>query len=111
MSSVDPPTPDADGKITVENVNTPGKTSRVRADRYLAMREAMLKALPEASPGLTQAEMMEAVKQYLPDDLFPGGEKAGWWSKCVQLDLEAKGLLTRETTKPLRWRINEVDPG
>jgi hypothetical protein len=35
--------------------------------------------------------------------LVPGGVKAGWWVKAVQLDQEAKGALVREPTKPLRW--------
>ena len=26
---------------------------------------------------------------------FRGGETAGWWVKCVQMDLEAKGVLKR----------------
>jgi hypothetical protein len=30
---------------------------------------------------------------HLPQNLFPGGAKAGWWAKTVQLDLEARGLL------------------
>jgi len=38
----------------------------------------------------------------LPRTLFPEGAKAGWWAKTVQLDLEAKGILSREETKPLR---------
>ena len=38
------------------------------------------------------------------EDLFPGGAKAGWWFKAVQLDLEAKAVLVREPTKPLRIR-------
>jgi hypothetical protein len=90
-------------KVTVENVNVPGQTTRVDAAKYHAMKQAMLAALPKQSPGLTQAEMTEAVKTYLPDDLFPGGAKAGWWAKTVQLDLEAKGVVVREATKPLRW--------
>jgi hypothetical protein len=47
--------------------------------------------------------MAAAAKARAPEDLFPGGEKTGWWTKCVQLDLEAKGLLVR-AGKPLRWR-------
>ena len=35
----------------------------------------------------------------LPEQLFPGRAKAGWWTKAVQLDLEAKGLVAREKTK------------
>jgi hypothetical protein len=90
-------------KITIENVNCPGDTSRVRKDMYEAMRKAMWKVLPVNSPGLTQVEIFEAVIPYLPEDLFPEGAKAGWWSKAVQLDQEAKGNLVREKTKPLRW--------
>jgi hypothetical protein len=96
---------DEDGKITVENVNHPGKTSRVGADRYLAMYQAFLKALPKESPGLNQSEIREAVKPYLSEDLYPGGQKVGWWAKSVQLDLEAKGILVREDSKPLRWHL------
>jgi hypothetical protein len=90
-------------KITIENVNRPGTTSRVRRDMYEAMLKAMWKVLPANSPGLTQAEIFKAVIPYLPEELFPEGAKAGWWSKAVQLDQEAKGNLIREKTKPLRW--------
>ena len=93
----------SDDKITVENVNTPGRTSRVNADKYRAMHTAYLKVLPAAPPGLTQAEAMAAVKPHLPEALFPGGKTSGWWVKTVQLDLEAKGQVIREPTRPLRW--------
>ena len=33
---------------------------------------------------------------------FPGGAHAGWWLKTVQLDLEAKRIIVREKTTPLR---------
>ena len=91
-------------RVTVENVNVPGYTSTVDATMYNAARAALLKALPAKAPGLTQAEMVEGVKAHLPADLFPGGAKAGWWTKCVQLDLEAKGVVIRDPGKPLRWR-------
>ena len=92
-------------KIEVENVNVPGQTTRVDAVKYRAAREALLRALPDEPPGLTQAEMIAATKRHLPEDQFPGGAKAGWWVKCVQLDLEAKGLVVRDrAAKPLRWR-------
>jgi hypothetical protein len=92
-----------DDKITVQNVNVPGKTSRVNAAKYQAMKRAMLKVLPAEEPGLTQAEVREAVLPHLPGDLYPEGSTAGWWAKTVQLDLEAKGIVIRESTKPLRW--------
>ena len=90
-------------KVTVENVNVPGRTSRVNAAKFGAMKEAMLEVLPASEPGLTQNEIREAVIPHLPDDLFPGGSTAGWWAKTVQLDLEAKGIVLRESTRPLRW--------
>jgi hypothetical protein len=91
------------GKVRVENVNHPGLSTTVDKAKYDAARAALLKALPPRPPGLTQSEMIEATTRLLPEALFPGGEKAGWWTKCVQLDLEAKGLVVRDGGKPLRW--------
>lgn len=90
-------------RITVENVNVPGYTTRVNAAMYRAMKKAMLQVLPKQPPGLTQSEIRQAVLPHLSPDLYPGGAKAGWWAKTVQLDLEAKGEMTREPSKPLRW--------
>lgn len=93
---------DAD-RIAIENVNVPGRSTRVDAKKYAAMRSALLKVLPAKPPGLTQVDMFAALVPHLPDDLFPGGAKAGWWAKTVQLDLEAKRIVARQNTKPLRW--------
>jgi hypothetical protein len=95
-------------RITVENVNVPGYTTRLDATMYRAMQAALLKVLPPKGPGLTQDEMRRAVVPLLPKPLFPGGAKAGWWAKAVQLDLEAKGVIAREATKPLRWHRKPV---
>jgi len=73
-------------KIAVENVNVPGHTSNVDAARYTAVKKAMLKVLPSAAPGFTHTELCNGMKPHL-EKLFPGGEKIGWWSKTVQLDL------------------------
>ena len=92
----------SNGKIDVENPNSPGKTYRVDAEKFLAMRAAVLKVLPGSPPGMTPAEIQKAVLPHLPQDLFPGGEKAGWWMKSVQLDLEAKSVITRAPKPPVR---------
>ena len=95
----------ANDRIAVQTPNVPGYTSTVDRVKYEATRKALLKALPAKEPGLTQTEMMQAVLLHLPQDLFPGGAKSGWWTKCVQLDLEAKGTVLRDAgAKPLRWR-------
>jgi hypothetical protein len=89
--------------VLVENVNHPGKTNRVDAVKYKAARAAMLKFLPRRAPGMTQHEMMLAMRDALPNLAFPG-TTTSWWMKTVQLDLEAKGLVVRDGGKPLRWR-------
>ena len=68
----------------------------------MAMRDALIAVLPVDPPGITVAEAKAALLPGLPDDLFPGGAKAGWWLKAVQLDLEAKGAIGRGPGKPVR---------
>lgn len=89
-------------KIDVQNVGQPGKTYQVDATKYTEMRAAVLAVTPDAPPGITPAEIIAAVTQHLSAELFPGGETAGWWVKCVQLDLEAKGILKRAPKSPVR---------
>lgn len=89
-------------KIEIRNVLQPGKTYRVDAAHFQAMREAYLAVLPDAAPGMTPAEILARVVPALPQDLFPGGKTAGWWSKAVQLDLEAGGVILRAPGAPVR---------
>lgn len=90
-------------RVVVQNVNVPGYRTTVDARKYDAMKSTLLAALPKSEPGLTQAEMFSGVRGKLPEDVFPGQDKAEWWVKCVQLDLEAKGEMRRSASKPLRW--------
>ena len=90
--------------MVVENINVPGYTTTVDGDKYADMKQALLHVVPSTGHGFTQAEMMSAVKPHLSAALFPGGKTSGWWVKCVQLDLEAKGILARDDSKPIRWR-------
>lgn len=92
----------ADDRIEVLNVNAPHHVTRVDRAKYQAMRQALLAVLPDAPPGMTPAEAQVALLTHLDATLFPGGEKAGWWMKCVQLDLEARGILARAAKPPVR---------
>mgnify|MGYP001578407856 CR=1 FL=1 len=69
--------------------------------RSIAML-SLLALLPACAPGLTLSEIHEQLKTQLPQNLYPGGAKAGWWAKTVQLDLEARGIIKREGRNPLR---------
>jgi hypothetical protein len=90
-------------RITVHNPISPNHVTTVDAQKYLAMKKALLKVLPKKAPGFTQSQMLDAILPHLPDSHFPGGDKAGWWMKCVQLDLEFHTIIVREESKPLRW--------
>jgi hypothetical protein len=91
-----------DDRIEIENFTSPGHITRVDRAKYSDMRDALLKSLPEGPPGATVAQAKAALLPFLADDLFPGGEKAGWWLKAVQLDLEAKGIIKRGPNSPVR---------
>ena len=97
--------PGSTEKIEIENITSPGRVTRVDKTKYLAMETAYLSVLPQAAPGITSAEAKQRLLPLLPQDLFPGGEKAGWWLKAVQLNLEAKGRVVRQDTKPLRFHL------
>lgn len=92
----------ADDKIEVRNINSPDHITRVDRVKYDDMKQALMAVLPAEAPGLTVAQAKEALLPHLSDDLFPGGDKAGWWLKCVQLDLEFKGAIRRAEKPPVR---------
>lgn len=97
-------------RIEIESITSPGHRQRVDRAKYVAMRQALLGVLPEVSPGITVAEAKDSLLADLPGDLFPGGAKAGWWLKAVQLDLEAKGLIGRGSARPVRlFKRADVD--
>ena len=89
-------------KVTLQNLNHPGSAKQVDRAMYEAMKQAFLKVLPKSAPGLTFDELAQAVLPHLPDNLYPGGAKAGWYTKAVQMDLEAKRIIARAKTRPLR---------
>ena len=89
-------------RVEMLSISSPGHVVRVDKAKYDAMKAALLAVVPRQAPGLTVAEVKTGVLPRLPDDLFPGGAKAGWWLKGVQLDLEARGVIARENVKPLR---------
>ena len=94
-------------KVDMQNINTPGRVVRVDKRKYEAMKTALLAVMPKTEPGFTVAELKQQLLPLLPDDLFPGGDKAGGWLKGVQLDLEARAIIVRENTKPLRLHLND----
>ncbi|MGH1424668.1 MAG: DUF6958 family protein [Pseudooceanicola sp.] len=89
-------------KTTVENVNHPGLVTRVDSAKYEAMKSAILAAIAPGDAPMTIKALRQALDPHLSHMHFPGGATAGWWLKCVHLDLEAKGILTRAPKPPVR---------
>lgn len=90
-------------KIEVQSVKYPGRVSLVDARMYVAMRNAFLAILPTGTPGLTVSQIQDLVRSHLREDRFPRDANASWWAKTVQLDLEAKGIIARERSSPIRF--------
>ena len=94
-----------DDKIDVLNVGQPGKVYRADRAKLAEMRRVMLAVLPAAPAGMTVAALNDAVRPLLSQALFPGGATCGWWVKCVHLDLEARGVLSRKAAPVRLWRV------
>ena len=90
-------------KIEVFNINNPGKSSFVQKDRYEEVKRILKEFMPNKSPGMNQDEMAILVIEKVSGTIFDNKTKAGWWMKTVQLDLEARKVMFREKTKPIRW--------
>jgi hypothetical protein len=77
--------------------------AEVTPQKYALVRAAILAALPTAGTGLTWDELVQAIAPGLPPDLFPHLGSVRGYTKAVQLDLEARGLIARvPKTRPLR---------
>lgn len=91
------------GKIAVRVPNEPRSLESVDAEKYELMKAAVLKVLPPDPPGMTQAQLAASVSPHVPRAHFPDAAKVLWWARCVVLDLEARGVLTRLAMTPTRW--------
>ena len=89
-------------RITVRNITSPDHITHVDRAKYMAMHHALLAVLPDAPPGMTPAQAQTALLAHLDKALFPNGAKAGWWMKCVQLDLEFNQVIARAAKPPVR---------
>lgn len=83
-------------KPTMQSLNvTPGKQgARLSAERYEAMRKALLQAIPRRKEGIAFRDLPKAVAPLLPEEVFAGAS-ISWYVTTVKLDLEARGLIER----------------
>ena len=81
--------------MKTRNVNKGSGGFSVTSKKYQPVRKAILAALPRSAIGLTFQELVAAVTRKVPKELFPKRGSVSWYTKVVQLDLEAGGLIER----------------
>ena len=91
--------------MKTKNVNTGSGGFSVTSEKYQPVRKAILSALPRREAGVTFGELVALVGPQVPKELFPRPGSVSWYTKVVQLDLEAQGLIERvpgETPQRIR---------
>lgn len=88
--------------IQARNVNHPEYKENLNETKYTIVRDAILAVLPDddSRAGLAFPELEDRVRAHLLSqsvsmDLFPKPGSVRWYTKAVQLDLEARGLIER----------------
>ena len=77
----------------------------VTAAKHAPIRKAILASVPRSKDGVTFKELIAAVSRKVPKPLFPKPGSVAWYTKVVQLELEAEGLIARiEGVTPQRVR-------
>jgi hypothetical protein len=77
------------------------KTNKnISLEKYNTIKEALLHILQ--SKELTHTELMECLYQQVKDT-FVGGVQ--WYGETVKLDLQARKIIERTSTKPEKYRM------
>ena len=97
------PKPATARKVLMHNPNTGQPDRHIDADRYEAVRKAILKAVPRSGPGVIFTDLFKTVPTHLPNGKIPGGGAINWYTTVVKLHMEAQGELRRVPgSKPQR---------
>ena len=81
--------------MKTKNVNKGTRGFAVTAEKYEPIRKAILASAPRNKEGMSFKELVSSVTGRVPNELFPKRGSVSWYTKVVQLDLEANGLLER----------------
>jgi hypothetical protein len=80
-----------------------GKSGKnIDKQKYETVKETILSALQDKE--LTQAELFDQLNKSLTGK-FSGN--IGWYGETVKLDLEARNIIERTSSKPQKYRIKE----
>jgi hypothetical protein len=77
-----------------------GKSGKnIRRQKYETLKRAILSALKNKE--LTHTELFDRLNKSLKDK-FPGN--VSWYAETVKLDLEARKIIERSSSKPQKYR-------
>lgn len=81
--------------MKTKNVNRGSDGFAVTEAKYEPIKKAILASTPGNSQGISFKELVASVNERVPSELFPKRGSVSWYTKVVQLDLEAKGQIER----------------
>lgn len=91
--------------MKTRNINEGSGGFKVTAEKYEPVRKALLRSVPKTQKGATFSEVAKKVGAQLDPALFVKPGSVNWYTKVVQLDLEAHGLVERVPgSVPMRLR-------
>jgi hypothetical protein len=81
--------------MKTKSVNKNSGGFAVTAEKYGPIRKAILAAVPRNAEGVSFGRLVQLVTGRVPQALFPKPGSVSWYTKVVQLDLEAEGRIER----------------
>ena len=81
--------------MRTKNVNKGSHGFAVTPKKYQSIQQAILASVPRNKTGVSFKELVSSVTSQVPKELFPKEGSIAWYTKVVQLDLEAKGEIER----------------
>ncbi len=77
----------------------------VKRPEYEAMEAAILAYLRKVKKPVSFSELFHGVSLLVPPELFPDENRARWYAKVVQRDLELTGRIERLPEPPVRLLV------
>lgn len=82
-------------KVTCETPTEGKKPTRILKWKYESVKRAILKAIPQSSKGVLFKDLSKEVDANLSAEEKAKLGSIGWYTTCVKLDLEVKGIIKR----------------
>ena len=82
-------------RIQLSHPDPDKEAPRISAEKYQAVRVAILTAVSENADGILFKDHADRVSQLLTPQALDNLGSVGWYTTLVKLDLEARGLIKR----------------